>query len=129
MLYVAAHPDDENTQLLATLANERSYGVAYLSLTRGEGGQNAIGDELGHGLGLIRTYELLTARSIDGARQFIGSNRDFGYSKSAEEALAVWGEDEALRDVVRVVRTYRPDVIVTRFIVPSGLLSRSSSFL
>jgi LmbE family N-acetylglucosaminyl deacetylase len=115
VLYVAAHPDDENTQLLATLANERSWRVGYLSLTRGEGGQNAIGDELVHGLGLIRTWELLSARSVDGAEQWIGTLRDFGYSKSAEEALQVWGEDAALAEVVYVVRRLRPDVIVTRF--------------
>jgi LmbE family N-acetylglucosaminyl deacetylase len=115
VLYVAAHPDDENTHLLTWLANERGWRTAYLSLTRGEGGQNAIGDELGHGLGLIRTWELLTARQIDGAEQWIARQRDFGYSKSAEEALEVWGAETALCDVVGVVRRFRPDVIITRF--------------
>ncbi|MFT4705235.1 MAG: LmbE family N-acetylglucosaminyl deacetylase [Bradymonadia bacterium] len=115
VLYVAAHPDDENTQLLGFMANDRGWRAAYLSLTRGEGGQNAIGDELVHGLGLIRTWELLTARGSDGAEQWMSRQRDFGYSKSAEETLNVWGEEESLGDVVWVIRSYRPDVVVTRF--------------
>lgn len=115
VLYVAAHPDDENTQLLGYMANNRGWRAAYLSLTRGEGGQNAIGDEFVHGLGLIRTWELLTARSVDGAEQWISRQRDFGYSKSAAETLDVWGDEAALGDVVRVIRTLRPDVVVTRF--------------
>ena len=115
VLYVAAHPDDENTQFLAWAASGEGYEAAYLSLTRGDGGQNLIGDEQSPLMGVIRTWELLRARATDGARQFISSARDFGYSKSAEEALEIWGAEETLGDVVRVVRTFRPHVIVTRF--------------
>lgn len=115
VLYVAAHPDDENTQFLAWAATGQGYDAAYLSLTRGDGGQNLIGDEQSPLMGVIRTWELLSARSTDGARQFIGSARDFGYSKSAEEALSVWGHEETLADVVWTVRQFRPHVIVTRF--------------
>lgn len=115
VLYVAAHPDDENTQLLSWLTHERGFEAAYLSLTRGDGGQNLIGTEQGELLGVIRTFELLSARALDGAEQFIGTLRDFGYSKTAEETLAIWGEDRALRDLVWVIRTYRPDIVVTRF--------------
>jgi len=115
VLYVAAHPDDENTRLLAYLANRRHVGVAYLSITRGGGGQNLIGTEQGELLDVIRTEELLAARGLDGAEQFFTRMRDFGYSKSPEETLAIWGREEALSDVVRVVRSFQPDVIVTRF--------------
>ena len=115
VLYVAAHPDDENTQFLGYMANARGWRAAYLSLTRGEGGQNAIGDELVHGLGLIRTWELLIARNTDGAEQWISRQRDFGFSKSAEETLEVWDEAEALGDMVWVIRRFQPHVIVTRF--------------
>lgn len=115
VLYIAAHPDDENTRLLAYLANERKYRTAYLSLTRGDGGQNLIGDEQGIALGLIRTQELLAARRIDGAEQFFTSAYDFGYSKSPEETLQKWGHDKILADVVYVIRYFRPDVIITRF--------------
>jgi len=115
VLYVAAHPDDENTRLLAWLANDRRVRAAYLSLTRGEGGQNLIGREQGPLLGLIRTEELLAARSVDGAEQLFGRQRDFGYSKSPEETLAIWGKEAALADVVWAIRRFRPDVIVTRF--------------
>ncbi len=115
VLYIAAHPDDENTALLAWLARGRRVDAAYLAITRGDGGQNLIGPELGDRLGLIRTHELLEARRIDGARQFFTRAKDFGYSKSTEEALSVWGHQEILSDVVRVVRTFRPDVIITRF--------------
>lgn len=115
VLYVAAHPDDENTRLLAWLANERGLRAAYVSLTRGDGGQNLVGPELGPLLGLIRTHELLAARGVDGAEQFFSRAVDFGYSKSAEETLAIWGKDAILSDLVRVVRTTKPDVIITRF--------------
>ena len=115
ILYVAAHPDDENTRLLAYLANEKLYRTGYLSLTRGDGGQNLIGDEQGVDLGLIRTQELLAARRIDGAEQFFTRAFDFGYSKSPDETRKVWGHDKILSDVVWVIRKFRPDVIITRF--------------
>jgi len=115
VLYVAAHPDDENTRLLAYLANVRHLDVGYLSMTRGGGGQNLIGGEQGVLLDVIRTEELLAARRLDGARQFFTRMRDFGYSKRADEALATWGHDDALADVVWVIRTFQPDVIITRF--------------
>ena len=115
VLYVAAHPDDENTRLLAYLAGERKVRVAYVSLTRGDGGQNLIGSELGPMLGLVRTHELLAARRLDGAEQVFSRALDFGYSKRADETLRVWGHEAILGDLVEVVRTLRPDVIVTRF--------------
>ncbi len=115
VLYVAAHPDDENTRLLATLARESMVRTAYLSFTRGEGGQNLIGPELGPLLGVIRTQELLAARRLDGAEQFFTRARDFGYSKSVDETLAIWDHDRVLADVVWVLRTLRPDVVITRF--------------
>lgn len=115
VLYVAAHPDDENTRLITWLSNGKKVRTAYLSLTRGDGGQNLIGPELGDALGIIRTQELLEARRIDGGEQFFTRAVDFGYSKSPEETFAKWGRQEVLADVVRVVRTFRPDVIVTRF--------------
>jgi len=114
-LYVAAHPDDENTALLAYLENGRLVRTAYLAMTRGDGGQNLLGDEKGDLMGLLRTQELLAARRIDGARQFFTRAIDFGYSKSPEETLAIWGREQVLGDVVRVIRQFRPDVIVTRF--------------
>ena len=115
VLYVAAHPDDENTRLLAYLANERRFRTGYLSLTRGDGGQNLIGDEQGIDLGLIRTQELLSARRIDGAEQFFTRAFDFGYSKNPEEGFRIWGHDKILADVVWVIRKFKPDVIITRF--------------
>ena len=115
VLYVAAHPDDENTALLAYLANGAQVRTAYLSLTRGDGGQNLIGSEQGPALGLIRTQELLAARRIDGAEQFFTRARDFGFSKSPDETLRIWGKEAVLADVVAVIRKFRPDVIVTRF--------------
>jgi hypothetical protein len=115
VLYIAAHPDDENTKLLAYLSNEKKYRTGYLSLTRGDGGQNLIGDEQGVELGLIRTQELLAARRIDGAEQFFSSAYDFGYSKNPDEALGIWGHDQLLSDVVWVVRKFRPDIIICRF--------------
>jgi LmbE family N-acetylglucosaminyl deacetylase len=115
VLYIAAHPDDENTRLLGYLANEKMYRTGYLSITRGDGGQNLIGDEQGIDLGLIRTQELLAARRIDGAEQFFTRAYDFGYSKSPEETFKTWGHDKILSDVVWVIRTFKPDVIITRF--------------
>ncbi len=115
VLYIAAHPDDENTRLLVYLANDKLYRTGYLSLTRGDGGQNLIGDEQGVDLGLIRTQELLSARRIDGAEQFFSRAFDFGFSKSPEEAMRFWGHDKILSDVVWVIRKFRPDVIITRF--------------
>lgn len=115
VLYVAAHPDDENTNLLAYLSNDRLLRTAYLSLTRGDGGQNLIGSEQGIDLGVVRTQELLAARRIDGAEQFFTRARDFGYSKNPDETLRIWGKDAVLADVVYAIRRFRPDVIVTRF--------------
>ncbi|MBM3442556.1 MAG: PIG-L family deacetylase [Bacteroidetes bacterium] len=115
VLYVAAHPDDENTRLLAYLARDRQYRAGYLSMTRGDGGQNLIGDEQGVELGIIRTQELLAARRIDGAEQFFTRAFDFGFCKSTEEALQTWGHEKILADVVWVIRRFQPDVIVTRF--------------
>ncbi len=115
VLYIAAHPDDENTRLLAYFAKEKQYRTGYMSLTRGDGGQNLIGDEQGIELGLIRTQELLAARRIDGAEQFFGTAFDFGFSKNATEALRIWDHDKMLSDVVWVIRKFRPDVIITRF--------------
>jgi LmbE family N-acetylglucosaminyl deacetylase len=115
VLYVAAHPDDENTRLLAAMAGGRGLRAGYLSLTRGDGGQNLIGTEQDALLGLIRTHELLAARRIDGAEQLFTRARDFGFSKSAEESLRLWGHQEVLADVVLALRRFRPDVVVTRF--------------
>ena len=115
VLYIAAHPDDENTRLLAYFSKERMYRTGYLSLTRGDGGQNLIGDEQGIELGLIRTQELLAARRIDGAEQFFTRAFDFGFSKTTEEALKVWDKEKILSDVVWVIRRFQPDVIITRF--------------
>ncbi|MGV3619804.1 MAG: PIG-L family deacetylase [Archangium sp.] len=119
-LYVAAHPDDENTRLLASLANEAKFRTAYLSFTRGEGGQNLIGSEIGPLLGVIRTQELLAARRIDGAEQYFTRARDFGFSKSVDETLAIWDHDRVLADAVFIVRTLRPDLIITRFPLEAG---------
>ncbi len=115
VLYVAAHPDDENTRLIAYLENDRYARVAYLSLTRGDGGQNLIGPEIREALGVIRTQELLGARRIDGGEQFFSRANDFGYSKNAGETLEIWDRDQVLSDVVRTYRKFRPDVIITRF--------------
>lgn len=114
-LYVGAHPDDENTAMLAYLSKGRLVRTAYLSLTRGDGGQNLIGNEIGEQLGVIRTQELLGARRVDGAEQFFSRALDFGFSKNADETIGIWGHDRILSDVVRVIRRYQPDVLVTRF--------------
>ena len=115
VLYIAAHPDDENTRALAWFSLSEHAQTAYLSLTRGDGGQNLIGNELSEQLGVLRTQELLAARSYDGANQYFTRAVDFGYSKSAEESLEKWGKEEILSDVVLMIRKFRPDVIVTRF--------------
>ncbi len=115
VLYIAAHPDDENTRLLAYLAKERNLRTGYLSLTRGDGGQNLIGKEQGEALGLIRTQELLAARRIDGAEQFFTRANDFGFSKNPEETFSIWNKDSILADVVLAIRKFKPDVIICRF--------------
>lgn len=115
VLYVAAHPDDENTSLLAWLSNDKKYRTAYLALTRGDGGQNLVGNEQGAYLGLIRTQELLAARRTDGAKQFFSSAVDFGYSKTAKETFGFWGHQRILGDAVWIIRKFRPDVIICRF--------------
>ena len=115
VLMIAAHPDDEDTGLLAALARGMGAETAYLSLSRGEGGQNLIGPRLHEGLGVIRTGELLAARALDGGEQFFTRAFDFGYSKSIDEALGLWPLEEVLRDVVYVVRKFRPHVIVAVF--------------
>jgi len=114
-LYVAAHPDDENTALLAWLTHVKGVRTAYLSMTRGDGGQNLLGQELGPALGVIRTQELLAARRMDGAEQRFTRAVDFGFSKNADETLAFWGHDSVLADVVWAIRSFRPDIILTRF--------------
>jgi LmbE family N-acetylglucosaminyl deacetylase len=115
VLMIAAHPDDENTALLAYFAKGRHMRTAYLSMTRGEGGQNLIGSEQGEELGVIRTQELLAARRIDGAEQYFTRTIDFGFSRTAEETLEKWGRDAALADVVWTIRKFRPDVVVMVF--------------
>ena len=115
VLVIGAHPDDEDTQLITWLARGRQVETAYLSLTRGDGGQNLIGNELGPLLGMIRTEELLAARRLDGGRQFFTRAYDFGFSKSAEETYTHWPKDSILRDVVTVVRAFRPQIIVAVF--------------
>ncbi|SET72044.1 PIG-L family deacetylase [Hymenobacter actinosclerus] len=114
-LYIAAHPDDENTRLLAYLANGRLVETGYLSCTRGDGGQNLIGPELREGLGVIRTQELLAARRVDGGRQFFTRANDFGFSKTAQETFTIWDKEQVLADMVWVIRQRRPDVMITRF--------------
>ena len=114
-LYIAAHPDDENTRLIAYLANNIKARTGYLSLTRGDGGQNLIGPEIRELLGVIRTQELLGARRVDGGEQFFTRANDFGYSKHPDETLKIWDKEKVLSDVVWVIRTFRPDVIINRF--------------
>ncbi|MDQ3278254.1 MAG: PIG-L family deacetylase [Bacteroidota bacterium] len=115
VLYLAAHPDDENTRLLTYFSKDKLYRTGYLSLTRGDGGQNLIGEEQGVELGLIRTQELLAARRIDGAEQFFSRAFDFGFSKSPEETFTKWDREKILSDVVWVIRNFQPDIIITRF--------------
>lgn len=120
VLYLAAHPDDENTRFISYCANEKLYNTAYLSLTRGDGGQNLIGTEIREELGIIRTQELLAARRTDGGTQYFTRANDFGYSKTAEETLEIWDKEKILGDVVWVIRKFRPDVIVCRFPTDGG---------
>src|SRR6266536_2552578 len=115
VLYIAAHPDDENTQAITYLARGRGYRTAYLSLTRGDGGQNVLGPQYLEQLGVARTQELLAARRLDGGRQYFTRAKDFGYSKDYRETLKIWDRQAVLADIVRVIRSFRPDVIVTRF--------------
>jgi len=115
VLYIAAHPDDENTRLLAYLAQEKGYRTGYLALTRGDGGQNLIGNEQAELLGLIRTQELLAARRADGAEQFFTRANDFGFSKGPDETLKIWDRDKILGDMVWVIRQFKPDVMICRF--------------
>ena len=114
-LYIAAHPDDENTRLISYLSNEVKARTGYLSITRGDGGQNLIGSELRELLGVLRTQELLAARSVDGGEQFFTRANDFGYSKHPEETLEIWDKEAVLGDVVWILRNFKPDVIVNRF--------------
>lgn len=115
VLYLAAHPDDENTTLISYMANQRLYNTGYLALTRGDGGQNLIGPEIREGLGVIRTQELLQARLTDGGRQFFTRANDFGFSKNPAEVFSIWNREKLLADVVWVIRNFKPDVIITRF--------------
>ncbi len=115
VLYIAAHPDDENTRLISYLSKDRLYETAYLSLTRGDGGQNLVGTELGEAIGVLRTQELLQARQLDGGQQFFSRAVDFGFSKSAEETFRFWNKEAVLSDVVWIIRKFQPDVIITRF--------------
>jgi len=120
VLYIAAHPDDENTQLIAYLARGRNYRTAYLSVTRGDGGQNVLGPELGEKLGVARTEELLAARRLDGGRQFFTRAIDFGFSKDYRETLNIWDRQQVLSDIVRVIREFHPDVVINRFSTQPG---------
>jgi LmbE family N-acetylglucosaminyl deacetylase len=115
VMYIAAHPDDENNSFLPYLTKERNYRTAYLSLTRGDGGQNLIGKEQGIELGMIRSHELLAARRIDGAEQYFSTAYEFGFSKSSDEALQIWDHEKVLSDAVWVIRNFQPDIIITRF--------------
>lgn len=120
VLHIGAHPDDENTELITWLSRGRGYRAAYLSLTRGDGGQNELGRDFDEKLGVARTQELLAARKLDNGRQFFTRAIDFGFSKTPEETLQFWDRDQVLSDVVRVIRQFHPDVIVTRFPIPPG---------
>ncbi len=120
VLMIAAHPDDENTRLIAYFARERGYRIAYLSCTRGDGGQNLLGSERSEELGAIRTQELIAARRIDGGEQFFTRAIDFGFSKSADETLRLWDRQAVLGDIVRIIRSYQPDVLFVPFPPQSG---------
>ena len=120
VLYVAAHPDDENTRMISYFANARHMDVTYLSVTRGDGGQNLIGTELREMLGVLRTQELLMARSIDGGKQMFTRANDFGFSKSPAETFRMWNKKEVLSDVVWVMRKVQPDVVINRFSIDTS---------
>lgn len=120
VLYIAAHPDDENTRLITYFTKDKLFNTAYLSLTRGDGGQNLIGSETGELLGVIRTQELLQARNIDGGRQYFSRAKDFGFSKTPDETFEIWDKEKVLADVVWVIRNFKPEVIVTRFSLEPG---------
>ncbi|MEP7323981.1 MAG: PIG-L family deacetylase, partial [Saprospiraceae bacterium] len=113
--YVAAHPDDENTRMISLLANQYKANVYYLSMTRGDGGQNLIGPEIEDLLGVIRTNELLQARGVDGGNQLFTRANDFGYSKNPTETMKIWNRNEVLSDIVWQIRNYKPDIIINRF--------------
>lgn len=115
VLYVAAHPDDENTRLISYMSNHEKARTGYLSLTRGDGGQNLIGPELRELLGVIRTQELLAARRVDSGEQLFTRANDFGYSKHPDETLSIWNKEEVLSDVVWAIRNFKPDIIINRF--------------
>ena len=115
VLYIAAHPDDENTRLISYLSNDVKAQTGYLSLTRGDGGQNLIGPELREQLGVIRTQELIEARKIDGGEQFFTRANDFGFSKNPDETLQIWDKDQVLSDIIWVMRKFQPDIIINRF--------------
>jgi len=120
VLYIAAHPDDENTRFLSYLSKERNVRTGYLAMTRGDGGQNLIGNDQSEILGLIRTQELLAARRVDGAEQFFTRANDFGFSKNPEETFKIWDKEQILADVVWVIRKFRPDIMLARFPEGSG---------
>ena len=115
VLYLAAHPDDENTRLISYFSNDVHARTAYLSITRGDGGQNLIGPEIRELLGVIRTNELMKARETDGGEQFFTRANDFGYSKHPDETLDVWNKEMVMNDVVKVIRKFKPDIIINRF--------------
>jgi LmbE family N-acetylglucosaminyl deacetylase len=115
VLYVAAHPDDENTRLISYFSNHVDARTGYLSLTRGDGGQNLIGTDIREKLGVIRTQELLAARRTDGGEQFFSRANDFGYSKTPDETLTIWNKEDVLQDMVKVIREFKPDIVINRF--------------
>uniref|UniRef100_UPI00404B1401 PIG-L family deacetylase n=1 Tax=Fulvivirga sp. TaxID=1931237 RepID=UPI00404B1401 len=121
VLYVAAHPDDENTAMISYYANEEMMRTAYFSVTRGDGGQNLIGTEMSELLGLIRTQELLAARRVDGGEQFFSRANDFGFSKDPDETFNIWDKKAVLSDMVLAIRKFRPDIIITRFSLEPGI--------
>ena len=115
VLYIAAHPDDENTRLISYFSNETKARTAYLSLTRGDGGQNLIGPQLRELLGVIRTQELIEARKIDGGEQLFTRANDFGFSKNPDETLEIWDKEKVFSDVIWAIRKFQPDIIINRF--------------